>query len=179
MIAQLSLYILNTISFLENKCFSTTLHTHTHTHTQWVTYQHCIMTWYTARGQPGGGGSRYPSSTNFSTYAKLPSYTALRFYTQYTDLDISVLFKWFVPQTPYLVHDTTKAPHITGCREGLVIECLRCCPLDWNHAPLCHIEIFNLSRHSKISYLQKIHTRVVANRHHNDITDYKSRVVKY
>ncbi len=33
MIAQLSLYILNTISFLENKCFSTTLHTHTHTHT--------------------------------------------------------------------------------------------------------------------------------------------------
>ena len=33
---------------------------------------------------------------------------------QYTHLLVRESFKWFVPQTPYLVHDTTKAPHIAG-----------------------------------------------------------------
>ena len=33
-------------------------------------------------------------------------------------------FKWDMSETPYLIHDTTKAPHITGSRVLLVVYCL-------------------------------------------------------
>ena len=37
-------------------------------------------------------------------------------------LMVSLVFKWFVSQTPYLKHESTKAPHITGCGVLLVVE---------------------------------------------------------
>jgi hypothetical protein len=37
-------------------------------------------------------------------------------------LQISATFKRFVSETPYLIHDTTKAPHITGSGVLLVVE---------------------------------------------------------
>ena len=39
-------------------------------------------------------------------------------------LQVCVLFKWFVSETPYLIHDTAKAPHVTGSGVLLVVECL-------------------------------------------------------
>ena len=36
------------------------------------------------------------------------------FVDQLNTILVCVLFKWFVSETPYLIHDTTKAPHITG-----------------------------------------------------------------
>ena len=39
-------------------------------------------------------------------------------------LNIGVGFEWFVPETPYLIHDTTKAPHITGSGILPKVECL-------------------------------------------------------
>ncbi len=33
-------------------------------------------------------------------------------------------FEWGMPQTPYLIHDTTKAPHITGSGVLLIVNCL-------------------------------------------------------
>ena len=37
-----------------------------------------------------------------------------------TNLGIGVPFKWFVSQTPYLVHESAIAPHITG--RGVLLE---------------------------------------------------------
>ena len=37
---------------------------------------------------------------------------------------ICFVFKWFVSQTPYLIHEHTKAPHITGRGVLLVVKCL-------------------------------------------------------
>ena len=37
-------------------------------------------------------------------------------------LHVRALFKWFMSKTPYLVHDTAKAPHITGSGVLLVVE---------------------------------------------------------
>ena len=37
---------------------------------------------------------------------------------------ISKIFKRFVSETPYLIHDTTKAPHITGSGVLLVVNSL-------------------------------------------------------
>ena len=37
---------------------------------------------------------------------------------------IHFALKWFVSQTPYLIHEHTKAPHITSCRVLLVVKCL-------------------------------------------------------
>ena len=33
-----------------------------------------------------------------------------------------MFLKWFVSETPYLIHDTTKAPHITGSGVLLVVD---------------------------------------------------------
>ena len=35
---------------------------------------------------------------------------------------ISMIFKWLVSKTPYLIHDTTKAPHVTGSGVLLVVD---------------------------------------------------------
>ena len=35
-------------------------------------------------------------------------------------------FEWGVSETPYLIHDTTKAPHITGSGVLPEVECLPC-----------------------------------------------------
>ena len=40
-------------------------------------------------------------------------------------LRISVSFKWFVSETPYLIHEASKAPRITGCGVLLVVDSLR------------------------------------------------------
>ena len=40
------------------------------------------------------------------------------------NLGVGVPLKWFVSQTPYLVHESTIAPHITGSRVLLEIESL-------------------------------------------------------
>ena len=37
---------------------------------------------------------------------------------------IRASLKWLVSKTPYLIHRTTKAPHITGCGILLVMESL-------------------------------------------------------
>ena len=37
---------------------------------------------------------------------------------------ICFVFKWFVSQAPYLIHEHTKAPHITGRGVLLVVKCL-------------------------------------------------------
>ena len=41
-----------------------------------------------------------------------------------TNLGVGVPFKWFVSQTPYLVHESPIAPHITGSGVLLEIESL-------------------------------------------------------
>ena len=40
-------------------------------------------------------------------------------------LRVGVLFKWFVSETPYLVHETPKTPHVTGCRVLLIVHSLQ------------------------------------------------------
>ena len=45
---------------------------------------------------------------------------------------MAAFFKWGVSETPYLIHEAPKAPHITGCGVLLVVEGLWGCPLDWN-----------------------------------------------
>ena len=40
------------------------------------------------------------------------------------NLRVGVALKWFVSQTPYLVHETSKTPHITGCRVLLIVYSL-------------------------------------------------------
>ena len=40
------------------------------------------------------------------------------------DLLFGIFLERFVPETPYLIHYTTKAPHITGCGVLLVMESL-------------------------------------------------------
>ena len=39
-------------------------------------------------------------------------------------LTVCLALKWFVPQTPYLIHEYTKAPNITGRGVLLVVKCL-------------------------------------------------------
>ena len=98
------------------------------------THQHWIMSSYMDLGQPGGGGRRYPLSTRFTAckttrtihnklgYSCNPPSPIPRPYAgetvlgkeAKTNLDVSVSLKWFVSQTPYLVHQNTIAPHITG-----------------------------------------------------------------
>ena len=39
-------------------------------------------------------------------------------------LTVCLALKWFVSQTPYLIHEYTKAPNITGCGVLLVVKCL-------------------------------------------------------
>ena len=39
-------------------------------------------------------------------------------------VNVRDVFKWFVSKTPYLVYDTTKAPHITGSGIFPVMMCL-------------------------------------------------------
>ena len=41
--------------------------------------------------------------------------------TELAYINIGELLKWFVSKTPYLIHDTAKAPHITGRRILLVV----------------------------------------------------------
>ena len=40
-------------------------------------------------------------------------------------LIISVPFIWLVSKTPYLIHDHSKAPHITGCGVLLKVQSLQ------------------------------------------------------
>jgi len=54
---------------------------------------------------------------------------------QSADLHIGVLFKWFVSETPYLIHEAPKAPHITGCGVLLVVEGLYVYMLCNGHTP--------------------------------------------
>jgi len=91
------------------------------------------MSSYMDLGQPGGGGRRYPLSTHFiacktrTIHNKLgysynpPSPIPRPFAGETvlgkeakTNLVVSVSLKWFVSQTPYLIHQNTIAPHITG-----------------------------------------------------------------
>ena len=44
----------------------------------------------------------------------------------YLHLIIGLVFKRFMSQTPYLVHESTKTPHITSSRVLLVEESLKC-----------------------------------------------------
>ena len=38
--------------------------------------------------------------------------------------NICMVFKWFVSETPYLIHDTTIAPYITGSGVFSIVKCL-------------------------------------------------------
>ena len=38
---------------------------------------------------------------------------------------VGFFFKWFVSETPYFIHEDTKAPHITGCGVLLEMDCLQ------------------------------------------------------
>ena len=49
---------------------------------------------------------------------------------------IAVIFKRFVSETPYLIHDTTKAPHITGSGVLLVMNGLKVQRINGNTIPL-------------------------------------------
>ena len=48
-----------------------------------------------------------------------------------------ILLKWFVTQTPYLIHYTSKTPHITLCWVLLVEYCLQHCSAyqQYNNGP--------------------------------------------
>ena len=37
-------------------------------------------------------------------------------------LGVGVSLKWLVSETPYLVHEAAKAPHVTGCGILLVVQ---------------------------------------------------------
>ena len=39
-------------------------------------------------------------------------------------LRVGVALKWFVSQTPYLIHETPETPHITGCGVLLIMHSL-------------------------------------------------------
>ena len=41
-----------------------------------------------------------------------------------SNLQIAVVLEGLLSETPYLIHDTTKAPHITGSGVLLVVYCL-------------------------------------------------------
>ena len=47
-----------------------------------------------------------------------------------TNLSIRTINKWFDPDTPYFVHDTTKAPNITSRRVLVEANSFRGCPFD-------------------------------------------------
>ena len=46
------------------------------------------------------------------------------FLTHDINLLVVVAFKWFVSQTPYLIHDHPIAPHITGCGVLPIVQSL-------------------------------------------------------
>ena len=74
---------------------------------------------------PGGGGNRNPWSIIAIAW-KLIQFIGIgidQIDSKY--LQISMLFKRFVSETPYLIHDTAKAPHITGSRVLLVVNGLK------------------------------------------------------
>ena len=98
-------------------------HTHTHTHTHKLIdspaeYHEFVQGSATAsrRRQSatlthklntlrGGRGSISKSFDSFNTH-----------------IHVSILLERFVSETPYLIHETPKTPHITGCRVPLVVE---------------------------------------------------------
>ena len=70
---------------------------------------------------------------------------------------VGVSLKWLVSETPYLVHEAAKAPHVTGCGVLLVVECLRSRPLDGDLATTCEVIalLLQVSRHPKITDLRQ------------------------
>ena len=100
---------------------------------------------------------------------------SVTFYVSY-NLCVGMLLKWFVSETPYLIHDTAVAPHITGSGVLLVVEglpwitqiialnylafprflYLRSCPLYWYFSSMRNIVVFvhQISRHSKVTDLK-------------------------
>ena len=58
---------------------------------------------------------------NLCTVMKTSSYETSR-RRDIAHICITVFFKWFVSETPYLIHEAPKAPHITGCGVLLVVE---------------------------------------------------------
>ena len=75
---------------------------------------------------------------------------------------VSYSFKWLVSKTPYLIQQTTIAPHITGSRVFLIDNCFRSCPFDWHFASMRNIIaiILKVTGHSKVTYL-RVRRRVI------------------
>ena len=95
----------------------------------------------------------------------------------YSYINIGEFLKWFVSETPYLIHDTTKAPHITGTGVVLVVYGLKQkfrkreinfhvflrrifiaylwgCPFHWYLSPMGDVvTVIHHPRHPKIAYL--------------------------
>ena len=67
-----------------------------------------------------------PSFTNLNTYTYIVDgfmYSILQEYKPH--LRVAIAFKWLVSKTPYLIHQTPKSPHITGCGVLLIVQSLR------------------------------------------------------
>ena len=68
-----------------------------------------------------------------------------------------------LPKAPYLIHETAKAPHITGSWVFPVVDGLRSCPSHWYFSSTRKIVvlIFKVSGHTKIAYLPGIWTKSI------------------
>ena len=88
----------------------------------YCSHQQNIMSLYISLGQPGGGARRHPLCTTCIAYIQVTLEDTQHVIHMY--LNICVSLERFVSETPYLIHETPKTPHITGCRVLLVVESL-------------------------------------------------------
>ena len=80
---------------------------------------------------------------------------AVIYYAVYKHLSIGHLMVRLNAESPYLIHDHSKAPHITGSGVLPVAESLRGCPLHWNLPSTRDIvlSVLESPRHTKVSNL--------------------------
>lgn len=99
---------------------------------------------------------------------------------------VGVSFKWLVSKTPYLIHNYSKAPHITCSGVFLIVESLQwytindtmgytvlssqcevpylwSCPLDWDLPTMCNVIVIveQVTRHAKVTDLKEVNKRVI------------------
>ena len=66
---------------------------------------------------------------------------AVIYYAVYKHLSIGHLMVRLNAESPYLIHDHSKAPHVTGSGVLPVTESLRGCPLHWNFSSMRDIVV--------------------------------------
>ncbi len=71
-------------------------------------------------------------------------------------LRVHIKMEWLVPELPYLIEDTAKAPDITGSGVLAVVQGLRGCPLyrDLPATGLVEVFVLQVSGQPKISNLE-------------------------